>query len=106
MRRIVMFNRVTPEGYYASPEGSLDWAAPDEEIERRGAAGIPHTDTILFGRRTYQMFESFWPRALDDSATAPDPHAQGRRTPALRAMAEFINGAKKLVFSRSLASVS
>ena len=35
---------------------------------------------MLFGRRTYDMFESFWPHVLKDPATAPDPHNPGRHT--------------------------
>jgi len=52
------------------------------------------------------MFERFWPHALDDSPTAPDPHGAGRRSPAMRAMAIWINEATKLVFSRSLKKVT
>jgi dihydrofolate reductase len=100
-RQIVMFNRVSADGYFARPDGNLDWFVPDDELDKAGAAGIPGTDTILFGRRTYDAFESFWPHVLDDSPTAPDPHAAGRRSPAIRAMAVWINEATKLVFSRT-----
>ena len=30
-RRIVMFNWVTADGYFAGPDGNLDWVVPDEE---------------------------------------------------------------------------
>ncbi len=73
MRRIVTFNRVSADGYFAAPDGNLDWAVPDEEIDRSGVAGMPGVDTLLFGRRTYEAFEGFWPHALDDSPTAADP---------------------------------
>jgi dihydrofolate reductase len=105
MRRIVMFNRVTADGYFAGLDGNLDWVVPEDEIDKEGAAGIAHTDTILFGRRTYELFEGFWPHALDDS-TATDPHRPGRRSPAMRAMAIWINEATKLVFSRTLKNVT
>lgn len=70
MRRIVMFNRVTANGYFAGPDGSLDWVVPDEEVDWTAAEGIPGTDTFLLGRRTYELFKAFWPHALDDSATS------------------------------------
>jgi dihydrofolate reductase len=105
-RRIVMFNRVTADGYFAGPEGNLDWVVPDDEIDKAGAGAISRFDTVLFGRRTYQQFESFWPHALDDSATAADPHSARRRSPELRAMATMLNEATKLVFSRTLKSVT
>jgi dihydrofolate reductase len=106
MRRIVTFDRVSADGYFAAPDGNLDWVVPDDEVDKSGAEGIPGTDTILFGRRTYEQFEGFWPHALDDSPTAPDPHAAGRRSPAIRAMAIWINEATKVVFSRTRKDVT
>jgi dihydrofolate reductase len=106
MRRIVAFNRVTADGYFATPDGKLDFAVPDDEVDQAGAAGIPEADTILFGRKTYDAFESFWPHALDDAKTARDPHTVGRHSPAMREMAVFINAAKKVVFSRTRKEVA
>ena len=80
-RRIMTFNRVTADGYFAGADGNLDWVVPDDEIDKAGAQATSRFDTVLFGRRTYQQFEAFWPHALDDSATAPDPHAARRRSP-------------------------
>jgi dihydrofolate reductase len=104
MRRIYAFNRVSADGYFSKPDGDLNWAVPDEELDQQAMSGMPSTDTILFGRTTYQAFESFWPHALDDAAG--DPHAPGRKSPAIRAMATWINEAHKLVFSRTLKQVS
>jgi dihydrofolate reductase len=106
LRRIIMFNRVTADGYFAAPDGNLNWVVPDDTLDSAGVDAIPSVDTILFGRRTYEMFERFWPHALDDSSTAADPHAAGRRSPAIRAMAIWINEATKLVFSRTLKDVT
>ncbi len=55
------------------------------------------TDTILFGRRTYELFQAFWPHALDDSPTSPDPHNAGRRSPEMRDMAIMLNDTTKMV---------
>jgi dihydrofolate reductase len=99
-RRIVMFNRVAADGYFAAPDGGLDWVVPEAELDRAAAETLDEADTILFGRRTYEMFESFWPHVLDE-----DPHAPGRHAPEMRAMAEWINGAHKLVFSRTRTEV-
>jgi dihydrofolate reductase len=106
MRRIVMFNRVTPEGYFAGPDGSLEWVVPDHELDQAAGEGMPGTGTILFGRRTYQQFEGFWPHALDDSPTSPDPHAAGRHSPEMRAIAVWLTEATKVVFSRTLKEVA
>jgi dihydrofolate reductase len=102
MRKIVMFNRVSAEGFFATPDERMDWAPPEPELDRQAAAGAPGADTFLFGRRTYEMFASFWPHALDDSPTSPDPHDAGRRSEDLRKMAVALNEGTKLVFSRTL----
>ena len=100
MRRIVMFNRVTADGYFAAPDGNLDWVVPEEEIDKESVAAAPGTDTVLFGHRTYQMFASFWPRFLED-ASISDPHDPGRRSPEMKAMGVMLNEAEKVVFSRT-----
>jgi hypothetical protein len=48
-RRIVMFNWVTADGYFAGPDGNLDWVVPDEEQAKAAAESIPNFDTVLFG---------------------------------------------------------
>lgn len=105
-RRILAFNRITVDGYFSTQDAKLDWAVPDEELDKNAVNSMPETDTILFGRRTYDQFESFWPHVLDDSSTAPDPHADGRRTEGMRAMATWINDANKIVFSRTRRDVN
>jgi dihydrofolate reductase len=104
-RTLVAFDRISADGYFSTPEGALDWAVPDVELDRSAAGNLAGSDTMLFGRRTYDMFESFWPRALDDSPTAPEPHRPGRHTPEMRALAEWINTATKIVFSKTRTNV-
>jgi dihydrofolate reductase len=106
MRKIVMFNRVSADGYFADASGNLDWSVPDDELDRAAVDSLSDSDTILFGRRTYEGFEGFWRHAPDDDGSAPDPHAPGRRSPGLRAMGRWINLATKLVWSRSLQQVT
>lgn len=115
MSRIVAFNRVSADGYFAATDGSLGWVVPDPEMDRsimasaeRGAASTtgPDPGTILFGRRTYDMFESFWPKALDGAGPVPDPHGPGSASAEMRRMAVWINAAKKVVFSKTRQSVT
>jgi dihydrofolate reductase len=101
-RRIVMFNWMTANGYFAGADGNLDWVVPDEEQAKAAVDGIPLFDTVLFGRRTYELFEKFWSHAVDDSSTAPDPHHRGERTKEHRAIAIWLNQITKLVFSGTM----
>ena len=108
MRRIMMYNRVTADGYFSSSDGNLDWVVPDAEIDRAGAAAAATANpgTVLFGRRTYEMFASFWPHVKAGSP-APNPHDPQRgQTPEMLAMAKMLNAAEKFVFSRTLRDVT
>lgn len=108
MRKIVVFDRVTADGYFSGSDGNLDWTVPDAEIDKLGGDAVPGSgNMLLFGRRTYQMLESFWPHVLkSDAAEAPDPHTPGRQSAAMRNMAVWIHEATKIVFSKSLADVT
>jgi dihydrofolate reductase len=101
MRKLIVFNRVTPEGWFASANGQLDWVVPDDEADRAGVAAMPGADLMLFGRRTYEMFRQFWPTVADDPSP-PDPHHPGRSSPEIRAFAAWINATAKLVVSTTL----
>lgn len=102
MRRIMMFNHVAADGSFTTADGRLDWVVPEPAIDQSAVEGMPGADTILFGRRTYEMFESYWPHALDDSTASP----HGRGSSENRAMAVWINNAAKLVFSRTRKAVT
>ena len=105
-RKIVVFDRISADGYFSAADGALDWAVPDADLDKGAAGKLGDSDTMLFGRRTYDMFESFWPNVMKDPATAPDPHSPGRHTPEMRALAVWINAAKKIVFSTTRKKVS
>jgi dihydrofolate reductase len=106
MRRIVTFQWLTADGHFAGADGNLDWVVPDDEQARAAAAGIAGIDTALFGRRTYEIFESFWRHAIDDSGSVPDPHRPGARSCEHRTIAVALGQMTKLVFSRTLSEVT
>jgi dihydrofolate reductase len=105
MRRIIAFDHVSADDYFATEDGRLDWVVSDEELAQSNLQNMAEADTILFGRRTYEMFESFWPNAIQDPRGAEDPHAQGSRSEATQKIGEWIN-ATKIVFSRTRNAVA
>jgi dihydrofolate reductase len=95
MRRLMVFNQVTLDGYFAGPNGDLSWAhsAPDDAewnafVEENATAG----GVLVFGRITYEMMASYWPTP---DAIKSDP-----------VVAKGMNSLPKVVFSRTLAKVS
>ena len=71
MRRIKVFDRVSADGYFADANGGLDWVVPDDAIDAEAGSSLGDNDAMLFGRKTYEMFESFWPKALEDESLLP-----------------------------------
>jgi dihydrofolate reductase len=102
MRRIVTFNWMSADGFFSGPDGDLSWVVPDDEQRIRAAHDISQFDAAIFGRKTYELFSAFWPRALDDPQTAPDPHHPGERSREHRVIALALNAIDKLVFSTTL----
>lgn len=64
MNRIIVNNRTTVDGMFAGPNGELDWFMPDIELDSYvfGPSGKEQPTTVLFGRTTYDMFASYWPK--------------------------------------------
>ena len=106
MRRIIAFDHVSADGYFATEDGKLDWVVPDEDLAQSNLRNMAEADTLLFGRRTYEMFESFWPKAIKDPRGAEDPHAKGQRSESVQKIGEWINNATKIVFSRTRKTVN
>lgn len=90
MRKIVMLNRVSLDGYFAGPDGEIDWFIHDPEVDA-AAHEMMQPDTILFGRLTFQMFEDYWP------AVGRDPNAPKEA----RMIAHELDQMNKAVFSKS-----
>ena len=53
------------DGFVAGPNGEMDWIKVDEEIFDYVGKRISKGDMALYGRRTYQMMEDYWPTAAD-----------------------------------------
>lgn len=99
-RRIVMFNQVSADGFFSDAQGGLDWVVNDPEVHARAVQGMPETDAMLLGRRTYDNFAAFWPHALEN-LEKPGPHGENKADPAFAAMARWLHTTKKLVPSRT-----
>lgn len=96
MRKVIMLNRVSLDGFFAGPNGEIyDWFINDPEVDK-AAHEMAQADTILFGRVTYQMFESVWPKV------AVDPNAPKEA----RITANEVNQMTKVVFSKTLKEVT
>ncbi len=91
MRKVIVFNMISVDGFFAGPHGELDWHIVDEEFSQFAEEQLNEVDTLLFGRVTYEGMLSYWttPEAIADSP----------------AIADKMNTLPKVVFSKTLDKV-
>ena len=89
MRKIVVFNNVTLDGYYTSFDGDMSWGHKFDpewiEFTNENAKGGA---VLAFGRKTYDMMAGYWPTPM--------------AIKNMPAVAEAMNKQPKLVFSRTM----
>ena len=96
MGRLIYSMNVSLDGYVATPDGGLDWGIIDEEIHTWWADRMREADAVVWGRTVYELMVAYWPTAESDPAA----------TPAMLEFARVTNPMPKIVFSRTLASVT
>ena len=93
MRRLIVFNSVTLDGYFTGVNGDMSWAhkdPQDAEWNSFVAENSSSDGALVFGRVTYEMMAGFW----------PTPNAIKN----IPEVAAGMNARPKLVFSRTLVS--
>jgi len=89
MRKIILSEYLSADGYVADRKGQLDFFGP--QVRKIGAEAdqvrfIETIDTLLMGRKTYEQFAQVWPD----------------RPASKEVLADTINKARKIVFSNTL----
>lgn len=85
MRKVFLFMMVTLDGYFEGPNHDINWHNVDGEFHDFANQQLGTIDTLVFGRRTYDMMASWWPTP---EGLAADPTT-----------AKLMNETGKVVFS-------
>jgi dihydrofolate reductase len=88
MRRLIVSNLMSLDGFFEGPRQNIDWFMVDDEFFDYAKEMLRAADTLLFGRATYEHMAAYWPTAPSDE------------------IADKMNGLPKLVASRTLQQVS
>ena len=91
MRKLILSINVSLDGF-----ADHTVAIADDEMHDFYTHQLDELDGVLFGRKTYQLFEDYWPHAADD------PKASS----SMLAFADKINAIPKFVFSNTLQNVT
>jgi dihydrofolate reductase len=91
MRKLRVFESISIDGYFADANGDIGWAhagREDAEFAEWVNGNASGGGDLLFGRKTYQMMEGFWPTPI---AAQQMPR-----------VAKGMNAARKYVVSRTI----
>lgn len=99
MRRLVVCNIMTLDGYYEAPSKNVmplfDYRhtyPDDESFDAYNAERLRAADILLLGRTSYELFKDYWPGVADDPSA----------TPMAREVSRLDNAIDKVVVSDSL----
>src|SRR3989441_3089874 len=95
MARLIYSTIASLDGYIADEHGNFNWAAPDEQVHTFVNDLERHIGTYLYGRRMYDVMR-YWETAPTD----------GGQPPVVRDYARIWQAADKIVYSKTLATVS
>ena len=93
MRKLVVFNSTSLDGFIADANGDMSWAHKQDEEWNSFVAGNARGDGVLvLGRSTYDMMAGYWPTPM---AAQSSP-----------VVAKRMNELQKIVFSRTMLEAS
>ena len=88
MRKLILFNMISLDGYFEGSSREIDWHNVDDEFNDFAAQQLDSVDILLFGRITYELMAGYWPAP---EVIKSDP-----------LISKKINSKAKIVFSRTL----
>src|SRR5690348_8963282 len=91
MAKVFLFMMISLDGYIEGENHDLSWHNVDEEFNTFAIPQTQSVETLLFGRKTYELMRDYWPT---ESARTTDP-----------VVAHLMNTTPKIVFSHSLKKV-
>jgi dihydrofolate reductase len=95
MRKVISFMHISLDGFVAGLNGEMDWIKVDQELFDYVEKRISKGNTALYGRVTYGMMESYWPKAGE----------QPNATKHAIEHSKWYNNAHKVVISKTLKEV-
>jgi dihydrofolate reductase len=95
MRKVILSNMVTLDGFFEGPNKELDWHIVDMGLNHYANDLLSNVDALLFGRVTYQLMADYWPAAAMNPSTSKSDLE----------IADKMNNLLKIVFSKTLQNV-
>lgn len=71
MRKLIVTNIVSLDGQYEGPGGNVMALPMDHAFDAHNAECLRAADVLLMGRRSFQLFQGFWPQVAGDPGASP-----------------------------------
>lgn len=71
MRKLIVCNIISLDGYYSGPGGNVMVMPFDAGFSEYNAECLRAADTLLLGRTSYEGFRAYWPSVADDPGQPP-----------------------------------
>jgi len=98
MRKLFLHIAMSFDGFIEDENHELDWHFADEEFEIYLNDVLASLDTMIFGRKAFELLAQYWPTAEDDPSLAPNHASLEHHFAAARMM----NRKQKIAISNSL----
>ncbi|WP_433334317.1 dihydrofolate reductase family protein [Spirillospora sp. CA-294931] len=92
MRKLIVTNIISLDGYYEGPGGDVMVMPFDDAFDEYNAERLRAADTLLLGRVSFEGFKGFWPQLADDATVRP----------VIREISRLNNAIGKVVVSDTL----
>jgi len=99
MRKVIVSNIASLDGYYEGPGQDVMVLNMDEAFDAYNLERIRAASTVLLGRKSYEGFSSYWPGIAD----APDDPENRALSEDNRKLSQIYNGLEKVVVSDTYA---
>ncbi|RTL61037.1 MAG: dihydrofolate reductase [Sphingobacteriales bacterium] len=67
MGKLIISEHITIDGFVAGPNGEMDWISLDNTLFEFVGKLTNNADTALYGRKTFEMMDAYWPVAGNKS---------------------------------------
>ncbi len=92
MSKITSSIFITLDGFAASKDHNISWFPVNQEFFDYAGILTDNSDTAIYGRKTFEMMDQYWPTAAQEPDAGEHEIQHGN----------WYNAARKIVFSNSL----
>lgn len=83
MRKLIVANIVSLDGYFEGPGGNVMALPMDRAFDSYNAERLRAADTLLLGRKTFELFRAFWPQVASKPEVSADEREISRHNDAI-----------------------